>query len=57
MGFQESVTGMEMGPMDVFQRGSTFIPAEVKIGQLGVISLTLQSWRQSIWKEVRRRSQ
>jgi hypothetical protein len=55
MAFSDFVGVVEVGPMDGFQRESTFIPAGVKIGQMEVTSFTLQAWRQRIWKEVRRR--
>jgi len=55
MGFPDFVMVVEVGPMDGFQRESIFIPTGDKIGQMEVIFLTVQAWRQRIWKEVRRR--
>lgn len=55
MDFPDSIGVVEVGPMDGFQRESTFIPTGVKIGQMEVMSFTLQDWRQRIWKEVPRR--
>lgn len=57
MGFPDFSVVVGVGPMDGFNREGTFIPPEVKIGEMKVTSLTLQSWRQRIWKKVRRRSQ
>lgn len=39
MGFPDSAVVVGVKPMDGFQRGSTFIPTEVKIGQMRVTLL------------------